>query len=338
MARRPLNEIETPRRRRVSARAVVRTIAVLGVVVVAGGASLQAGAMDRIANTVRPVAGAPSYGMDKSTPLNDNLVALASTPTGKGYWVAAADGGVFARGDARFYGSAGSLKLTRPVVGIAATPGGDGYWLVAADGGVFAYGSARFYGSLGGRRLNGSDPGHRRDAERARLLDARRRRRRVHLRRRQVLRIGRLEAPRRAVRLDGPHPDRARLLPPRGRRRGLHLRRRQVPRRGRRRSSRDEHLARPHGRRLPDRPLRRQCPWVRRAAVGRGAARRGREPAPGRFDRVPPRRRRLAGARVQPAAARPSRSRRSRTATCRRTRSSSARVRTSPTARAATAR
>ena len=156
MARRPLNEIETSRRPRVAVRAVVRTIAVLGVVVVAGGASLKAGAMDRIANTVRPVAGAPSYGMDKSTPLNANLVALASTPTGKGYWVAAADGGVFSRGDARFYGSAGSLKLTRPVVGIAATPGGDGYGLVAADGGVFAYGKARFSGSLGGRRINGS--------------------------------------------------------------------------------------------------------------------------------------------------------------------------------------
>ncbi len=39
----------------------------------------------------------------------------ATTPTqsGKGYWLVAADGGVFAFGDARF---AGSLRLTRPVV------------------------------------------------------------------------------------------------------------------------------------------------------------------------------------------------------------------------------
>lgn len=46
-------------------------------------------------------------------------VALAATPTAKGYLLVAADGGVFAFGDAVFSGSTSGLKLTSPVVGIA---------------------------------------------------------------------------------------------------------------------------------------------------------------------------------------------------------------------------
>ena len=71
-----------------------------------------------------------------------------------GYWQAGSDGGVFAYGDAPFWGSAGGLRLQAPVVGMAAAPGGGGYWLAAADGGVFAYGDAGFFGSAGGTRLN----------------------------------------------------------------------------------------------------------------------------------------------------------------------------------------
>ena len=64
------------------------------------------------------------------------------------------DGGVFAFGDAAFYGSMGGTPLNQPVVGMAATPDGKGYWLVAADGGIFSFGDAAFYGSMGGTRLN----------------------------------------------------------------------------------------------------------------------------------------------------------------------------------------
>jgi hypothetical protein len=81
-------------------------------------------------------------------------VAMASTPTGKGYWVAAADGGVFTFGDAQYFNSMGGTALYAPIVGMAATPDGLGYWLVAADGGVFAFGNAGFYGSMGGTRLD----------------------------------------------------------------------------------------------------------------------------------------------------------------------------------------
>jgi hypothetical protein len=68
---------------------------------------------------------------------------------GHGYYQVAADGGVFAFGDAQFHGSMGGQPLNDPIVGIAATPDGGGYWLVAADGGVFAFGDAQFYGSMG---------------------------------------------------------------------------------------------------------------------------------------------------------------------------------------------
>ncbi|MGH9081503.1 MAG: hypothetical protein ACRDYE_15765, partial [Acidimicrobiales bacterium] len=78
----------------------------------------------------------------------------ASSPGNQGYWLAAADGGVFAQGNAGFYGSLGALRLQGPVVGIAPTPDGQGYWLVALDGGVFSFGDADFYGSMGAVHLN----------------------------------------------------------------------------------------------------------------------------------------------------------------------------------------
>src|SRR5207253_4946701 len=80
-------------------------------------------------------------------------VGMATTPGGRGYWLAGADGGIFTFGDAPFAGSAGGLRLAGPVVSVAASPRGLGYWLVGADGGIFSYGDAGFAGSLGGLRL-----------------------------------------------------------------------------------------------------------------------------------------------------------------------------------------
>ncbi len=77
---------------------------------------------------------------------------LAVPPTG--YWLAASDGGIFAFGDAGFYGSTGDLRLNRPIVGMGATPTRQGYWLVGSDGGVFSFGDAGFFGSTGGMVLN----------------------------------------------------------------------------------------------------------------------------------------------------------------------------------------
>ena len=47
------------------------------------------------------------------------VVGMEATPTGKGYWMAAADGGIFSFGDATFHGSTGGMKLNRPIVDIA---------------------------------------------------------------------------------------------------------------------------------------------------------------------------------------------------------------------------
>jgi hypothetical protein len=85
------------------------------------------------------------------------LVGITVTPfrtKGQGYWIVAADGGVFAFGDADFHGSTGAMRLNRPIVALASTPSGAGYWLVASDGGVFAFGDARFFGSTGGQNLS----------------------------------------------------------------------------------------------------------------------------------------------------------------------------------------
>jgi len=86
--------------------------------------------------------------------LNRPVTGIAATPSGLGYWLVAADGGIFSFGDARFFGSTGGMHLNQPIVGMAPTPTGNGYWLVAADGGVFSFGDARFFGSTGGLRLN----------------------------------------------------------------------------------------------------------------------------------------------------------------------------------------
>jgi len=81
------------------------------------------------------------------------VVGIAATPDGRGYWLVASDGGIFAFGDATFQGSMGGTHLVAPVIGMAATPDGKGYWMAAADGGVFAFGTAPFQGSMGGMSL-----------------------------------------------------------------------------------------------------------------------------------------------------------------------------------------
>ena len=110
--------------------------------------------------------GEPGFVQTGDRPLNGPVVTVASTKDGKGYYEAAADGGVFAYGDAAgsFFGSRGGQHLNKPVVGMAVhytsvslqlNAGVDGYYEVASDGGIFNYGpDAKFYGSEGGQHLN----------------------------------------------------------------------------------------------------------------------------------------------------------------------------------------
>jgi NlpC/P60 family len=88
--------------------------------------------------------------------LAGEIVGVASTADGNGYWLAGADGGVFSYGDAKFFGSMAGHALNKPIVGIVSTADGNGYWLIGADGGVFAFGDAAAPASnpLPGMKLN----------------------------------------------------------------------------------------------------------------------------------------------------------------------------------------
>jgi len=61
------------------------------------------------------------------------MVGMAATRSGNGYWLVGSDGGVFAFGDATYFGSEGGEHLAKPIVGIASTETGNGYWEVGAD-------------------------------------------------------------------------------------------------------------------------------------------------------------------------------------------------------------
>jgi hypothetical protein len=108
------------------------------------------------AGAVTPHSAAPALGSPALSNLRlaQPIVGMTATTDGNGYWLVAADGGIFSYGDAQFYGSTGGMHLNKPIVGMAATNDGRGYWLVASDGGVFSYGDAAFHGSSGSIVLN----------------------------------------------------------------------------------------------------------------------------------------------------------------------------------------
>ena len=49
-----------------------------------------------------------------------DIVGMASTPDGAGYWLVASDGGIFTFGDAPFLGSTGGVALNKPIVAMGA--------------------------------------------------------------------------------------------------------------------------------------------------------------------------------------------------------------------------
>ena len=135
----------SPHRRRVFA----HRFQVLAVV-----AALATGGLISFAASDAHAGGAQYYGSPASRHLTRPIVTMMASPSGRGYWLAASDGGVFSYGDAKFHGSTGGMRLNQPVVGMATTPSGNGYWLVASDGGIFSFGDAKFRGSTGAMRLN----------------------------------------------------------------------------------------------------------------------------------------------------------------------------------------
>ncbi|HLF40447.1 MAG TPA: hypothetical protein VI854_03125, partial [Acidimicrobiia bacterium] len=68
------------------------------------------------------------------------------SPVSQGYWMVASDGGIFAFGDAGFYGAA-PQRATRPgdvrkITSMVPTASGLGYWQMSATGEVLAFGDA----------------------------------------------------------------------------------------------------------------------------------------------------------------------------------------------------
>ena len=115
--------------------AVVAGVAVLAGVLVAGAAPAASGAA--------PAAGAAGAARLGSA-------APAASAGSAGYWLVAADGGIFTFGGVPFDGSGGSLRLQETIAAMAATPDGHGYWLAGTHGGVYAFGDAVFAGSIPG--------------------------------------------------------------------------------------------------------------------------------------------------------------------------------------------
>ena len=64
--------------------------------------------------------------------LNEPIVGIAVTADNNGYYLVAADGGVFVFGDAGFRGSSFGAPLNSPAVGIAVDS--SGYGLVHGNG------------------------------------------------------------------------------------------------------------------------------------------------------------------------------------------------------------
>jgi BclA C-terminal domain len=106
-----------------------------------------------IAFVIASSSGVPSPESLLLSPLLASASHVAKTGNGSGYWVASADGGVFAFGTAKFYGSMAAKPIKAPITGIIATADDKGYWLVAQDGGVFGFGDALYQGSMAGQKL-----------------------------------------------------------------------------------------------------------------------------------------------------------------------------------------
>jgi PKD repeat protein len=76
------------------------------------------------------------------------IVGMVPSADDGGYFMVAADGGVFAFGDARFAGSCPGIGgCGGQAVSVMPDATGDGYWLVTATGNVYAFGDAPYFGA-----------------------------------------------------------------------------------------------------------------------------------------------------------------------------------------------
>jgi hypothetical protein len=82
--------------------------------------------------------------------LNAPIVGMVPSSDGGGYFMVAADGGVFAFGDATFEGSCPGIGgCAGAAVTVMPDASGNGYWLVTATGHIYTFGNASSFGAPG---------------------------------------------------------------------------------------------------------------------------------------------------------------------------------------------
>ncbi len=102
-----------------------------------------------------PGVGLRPAGVGGGPALAAPIVAMVPSADGGGYFMVAADGGIFAFGDAHFSGSCPGIGgCTGRAVAVVPDASGLGYWLVTDGGRVYAFGDAPTLGS----RSAGSSP------------------------------------------------------------------------------------------------------------------------------------------------------------------------------------
>jgi YVTN family beta-propeller protein len=97
-----------------------------------------------------PGVGLAPAGSGASRSLDAPIVGMVPSTDGHGYFMVAADGGVFAFGDARFEGSCPGIGgCSGTAVAVMPDATGNGYWLVTSTGSVYSFGDAKFHGQPG---------------------------------------------------------------------------------------------------------------------------------------------------------------------------------------------
>ncbi len=95
-----------------------------------------------------PGIGIAPAGSGRPNSLNAPIVGMVPSTDDRGYFMVAADGGVFAFGDARFEGSCPGIGgCSGAAVSVLPDATGTGYWLVTATGNVYTFGDAPAEGS-----------------------------------------------------------------------------------------------------------------------------------------------------------------------------------------------
>ena len=96
---------------------------------------------------------APAGSKGPGPKLNAAVVGIVPTTNGRGYFLVASDGGVFAFGDARFEGSCPGVGGCDGVVkSVIPDATGNGYWVVTTSGHVHVFGNAGYYGEPGQKK------------------------------------------------------------------------------------------------------------------------------------------------------------------------------------------